>query len=193
VIPLIISIGILATALELSLATISILTPPWGDTTQEDPRDVEASNADLNYIGLDGNIACLVNGAGLAMATMDMIKIKGGSPANFLDVGGGATESQVREAFKIIVSDKQVKAILVNIFGGIMRCDIIALGIISAAKNLNLKVPVIVRLEGTNNQKGKELIDNSGFKIISADDLEEAALKAVKNSSNHLLSRRGQY
>jgi len=150
------------------------------DTTQEDPRDVAASNADLNYIGLEGNIACLVNGAGLAMATMDMIKIKGGSPANFLDVGGGATEHQVREAFKLIVSDKQVKAILVNIFGGIMRCDIIALGIIGAAKNLDLKIPVIVRLEGTNSQKGKELIDNSGFKIISADDLEEAALKAVK-------------
>jgi len=150
------------------------------DVTQEDPRDVAAADADLNYIGLDGNIACLVNGAGLAMATMDMIKIKGGAPANFLDIGGGASEHQVTEAFKILTSDKQVKAILVNIFGGIMRCDIIAMGIIAAAKNLNIKVPVIVRLQGTNYQKGNELLDNSGFRIISALDLEEAAGKAVK-------------
>jgi succinyl-CoA synthetase beta subunit len=150
------------------------------DPTQEDPRDVAAAQYGLNYIGLDGNIACLVNGAGLAMATMDIIKLHGGSPANFLDVGGGASEKQVAEAFKLLNSDKNVKAILVNIFGGIMRCDVIAMGIISACKELNLRVPVIVRLQGTNVIKAKELMESSGLKIIPADDLEQAASQAVK-------------
>jgi succinyl-CoA synthetase beta subunit len=150
------------------------------DTAEEDPREVEASKHGLNYIGLDGNIACLVNGAGLAMATMDIIKFYGGEPANFLDVGGGATEEQVTEAFKILISDNKVKAILVNIFGGIMKCDIIAQGIINAAKALKLSVPLVVRLEGTNAQKGKQLLKESGLALIAADDLADAAQKAVK-------------
>jgi succinyl-CoA synthetase beta subunit len=150
------------------------------DIAEEDPREVEASKHGLNYIGLDGNIACLVNGAGLAMATMDIIKFYGGEPANFLDVGGGATEEQVTEAFKILIADKKVKAILVNIFGGIMKCDIIAQGIISAAKTLKLSVPLIVRLEGTNVEAGKKLIADSGLAVITADDLADAAQKAVK-------------
>lgn len=150
------------------------------DKTQEDPREVEASAYDLNYIGLDGNIGCLVNGAGLAMATMDIISLYGGSPANFLDVGGGATEAQVKKAFEILNSDDQVKSILVNIFGGIMRCDIIAAGIVAAAKDLGLKKPIIVRLEGTNVEQARELIKNCGFKMIVTDDLEDAAQKAVK-------------
>ena len=149
------------------------------DTAEEDPREVEASKHGLNYIGLDGNIACLVNGAGLAMATMDIIKFYGGEPANFLDVGGGATEEQVTEAFKILISDKKVKAILVNIFGGIMKCDIIAQGIINAAKSLKLSVPLVVRLEGTNVEKGKQLLKESGLALIAADDLADAAQKAV--------------
>jgi succinyl-CoA synthetase beta subunit len=150
------------------------------DVAEEDPREVEASKHGLNYIGLDGNIACLVNGAGLAMATMDIIKFYGGEPANFLDVGGGATEEQVTEAFKILIADKKVKAILVNIFGGIMKCDIIAQGIINAAKTLNLSVPLVVRLEGTNVEAGKKLIADSGLAVIAADDLADAAQKAVK-------------
>jgi len=150
------------------------------DIAEEDPREVEASKHGLNYIGLDGNIACLVNGAGLAMATMDIIKFYGGEPANFLDVGGGATEEQVTEAFKILIADKKVKAILVNIFGGIMKCDIIAQGIINAAKTLNLSVPLVVRLEGTNVEAGKKLIADSGLAVIAADDLADAAQKAVK-------------
>jgi succinyl-CoA synthetase beta subunit len=150
------------------------------DVAEEDPREVEASKHGLNYIGLDGNIACLVNGAGLAMATMDIIKFYGGEPANFLDVGGGATEEQVTEAFKILIADKKVKAILVNIFGGIMKCDIIAQGIINAAKTLKLSVPLIVRLEGTNVEAGKKLIADSGLAVIAADDLADAAQKAVK-------------
>src|SRR6202011_953471 len=150
------------------------------DISEEDPREVEASKHDLNYIGLDGNIACLVNGAGLAMATMDIIKFYGGNPANFLDVGGGATEEQVTEAFKILISDKNVKAILVNIFGGIMKCDVIAQGIINAAKTVKLSVPVVVRLEGTNVEKGKQLLKESGVTLIPADDLADAAQKAVK-------------
>jgi succinyl-CoA synthetase beta subunit len=150
------------------------------DIAEEDPREVEASKHGLNYIGLDGNIACLVNGAGLAMATMDIIKFYGGEPANFLDVGGGATEEQVTEAFKILIADKKVKAILVNIFGGIMKCDIIAQGIINAAKTLKLSVPLIVRLEGTNVEAGKKLIADSGLAVIAADDLADAAQKAVK-------------
>jgi len=150
------------------------------DTAEEDPREVEASKHGLNYIGLDGNIACLVNGAGLAMATMDIIKFYGGSPANFLDVGGGATEEQVTEAFKLLVSDANVKAILVNIFGGIMKCDVIAQGIINAVKAVKLPVPLVVRLEGTNVDAGKKLIAESGLSVIAADDLADAAEKVVK-------------
>jgi succinyl-CoA synthetase beta subunit len=149
------------------------------DIAEEDPREVEASKHGLNYIGLDGNIACLVNGAGLAMATMDIIKFYGGSPANFLDVGGGATEEQVTEAFEILIADKNVKAILVNIFGGIMRCDVIAQGIINAMKNVHLPVPLVVRLEGTNVDAGKQLIAESGLAVIAADDLADAAQKVV--------------
>ncbi len=150
------------------------------DTAEEDPREVEASKHGLNYIGLDGNIACLVNGAGLAMATMDIIKFYGGSPANFLDVGGGATKEQVTDAFKLLVSDTNVKAILVNIFGGIMKCDIIAQAIIDAVKAVQLPVPLVVRLEGTNVDAGKKLIAESGLAVITADDLADAAQKAVK-------------
>jgi succinyl-CoA synthetase beta subunit len=153
------------------------------DIAEEDPREVEASKHGLNYIGLDGNIACLVNGAGLAMATMDIIKFYGGEPANFLDVGGGATEEQVTEAFKILIADKNVKAILVNIFGGIMKVDIIAQGIINAAKSIKLSVPLIVRLEGTNVDKGKQLLKESGLALIAADDLADAAQKAVAAAS----------
>src|SRR5213082_2886268 len=149
------------------------------DIAEEDRREVEASRYGLNYIGLDGNIACLVNGAGLAMATMDIIKFYGGRPANFLDVGGGATEEQVTEAFKILIADKNVKAILVNIFGGIMKVDVIAQGIINAAKTVKLSVPVVVRLEGTNVEKGKQLLKESGVELITADDLSDAAQKAV--------------
>ena len=154
------------------------------DIAEEDPREVEASKHGLNYIGLDGNIACLVNGAGLAMATMDIIKFYGGSPANFLDVGGDATEEEVTEAFKILIADKNVKAILVNIFGGIMRCDVIAQGIINAAKTVKLSVPLVVRLEGTNVDAGKKLIAESGLAVIAADDLADAAQKAVKAASS---------
>ncbi|MGZ5553284.1 MAG: ADP-forming succinate--CoA ligase subunit beta [Chthoniobacterales bacterium] len=150
------------------------------DISEEDPREVEASKHDLNYIGLDGNIACLVNGAGLAMATMDIIKFYGGSPANFLDVGGSATEEEVTEAFKILVADKRVQGILVNIFGGIAKCDVIAQGIINAAKSVQLNVPLVVRLEGTNVEKGKQLLKESGLTLITADDLGDAAEKAVK-------------
>jgi len=150
------------------------------DIAEEDPREVEASKHGLNYIGLDGNIACLVNGAGLAMATMDIIKFYGGNPANFLDVGGSATEEQVTEAFKILITDKKVQAILVNIFGGIMKCDVIAQGIINAAKTVHLSVPLVVRLEGTNVEKGKRLLKESGFALITADDLADAAQKAVE-------------
>src|SRR5438309_5274417 len=149
------------------------------DVAEEDPREVEASKHGLNYIGLDGNIACLVNGAGLAMATMDIIKFYGGSPANFLDVGGGATEEQVTEAFKILVSDAKVKAILVNIFGGIMNGDVIAQGIINAVKAVKLPVPLVVRLEGTNVEKGKQLLKESGLTLTTADDLADGAQKAV--------------
>jgi succinyl-CoA synthetase beta subunit len=154
------------------------------DIAEEDPREVEASRHGLNYIGLDGNIACLVNGAGLAMATMDIIKFYGGNPANFLDVGGGATEEQVTEAFKILIADKKVEAILVNIFGGIMKCDVIAQGIINAAKTVHLSVPLVVRLEGTNVEKGKRLLKESGVALITADDLADAAQKAVNAASS---------
>ena len=149
------------------------------DPTQEDPKEHKAHQFGLNYVALDGNIGCMVNGAGLAMATMDLIKLHGGLPANFLDVGGGTTADKVAEAFKIILSDVQVKAILVNIFGGIVRCDLIAEGIISAVKEVGIGIPVIVRLEGTNAEKGRALLDESGLKITSASSLTEAAEKAV--------------
>jgi len=150
------------------------------DLDEEDPREVEASRYNLNYVSLDGNIGCMVNGAGLAMATMDIIKLYGGSPANFLDVGGGATKEQVTAAFKILMSDKNVKAVLVNIFGGIMRCDIIAEGIIEAAKDVGVKVPLVVRLQGTNVDRGRELLGRSGLNIISADKMDEAAEKVAR-------------
>ena len=150
------------------------------DTTEEDPKELQASKYDLNYIALDGEIGCMVNGAGLAMATMDIIKLYGAEPANFLDVGGGATKDKVTEAFKIITSDPQVKGILVNIFGGIMRCDVIAEGVVAAVKEVGLKVPLVVRLEGTNVDKGKEIINSSGLDVIAADDLKDGAQKIVK-------------
>ena len=150
------------------------------DITEEDPKEVEAKKHDLSYVALDGNIGCMVNGAGLAMATMDIIKLHGGDPANFLDVGGGATAEKVTEAFKLILSDAKVKGILVNIFGGIMKCDVIAEGIITAAKEVNLHVPLVVRLQGTRVDIGKELLANSGLPIIAADSLEEAAKKIVQ-------------
>ena len=149
------------------------------DTSEEDPKELEASKYDLNYIALDGEIGCMVNGAGLAMATMDIIKLYGAEPANFLDVGGGATREKVTEAFKIITSDPHVKGILVNIFGGIMRCDVIAEGVVAAVKEVGLKVPLVVRLEGTNVEKGKEIIRESGLNVIAADDLDDAAQKIV--------------
>ena len=150
------------------------------DETEEDPKELAASKFDLNYIALDGEIGCMVNGAGLAMATMDIIKLYGAEPANFLDVGGGATKEKVTEAFKIITSDPNVKGILVNIFGGIMRCDIIAEGVIAAVKEVGLKVPLVVRLEGTNVELGKDIIRNSGLNVIAADDLKDGAQKIVK-------------
>ncbi len=149
------------------------------DVTEEDPAEVEASEYDLAYIKLDGNIGCMVNGAGLAMATMDIIKLNGAFPANFLDVGGGATTEKVTAAFKIILKDPAVEGILVNIFGGIMKCDVIANGIVQAAKDVNLSVPLVVRLEGTNVNEGKAILDNSGLAIVSADDLGDAARKIV--------------
>jgi succinyl-CoA synthetase beta subunit len=149
------------------------------DLSQEDEREREAAEHDLNYVSLDGNIACMVNGAGLAMATMDIIKLHGGTPANFLDVGGGATSERVTEAFKLILSNESVTAILVNIFGGIVRCDLIAQGIVDAVKGVGVNVPVVVRLEGTNVEKGRELLKESGLDIITAKDLADAAQKAV--------------
>ena len=150
------------------------------DETEEDPKELAASKFDLNYIALDGEIGCMVNGAGLAMATMDIIKLYGAEPANFLDVGGGATKEKVTEAFKIITADPNVKGILVNIFGGIMRCDIIAEGVIAAVKEVGLKVPLVVRLEGTNVELGKDIIRKSGLNVIAADDLKDGAQKIVK-------------
>jgi len=152
------------------------------DESQMDPREVTASKENLNYIGLDGNIGCLVNGAGLAMATMDCIKLFGGSPANFLDIGGGANERQVVQALKLLQNDPAVRCILVNIFGGIMRCDIIALGLINAASETGLKKPLVVRLAGTNVEEGKKLIEESGLRMVTADDLEDASQKAVRIS-----------
>jgi len=150
------------------------------DENEEDPAELEASKHELNYIKLDGSIGCMVNGAGLAMSTMDIIKLKGGDPANFLDVGGGATKERVTEAFKLILSDDNVKGILVNIFGGIMRCDVIAEGVVAAAREVSLGVPLVVRLEGTNVDQGKQIMADSGLPIISADDLGDAAEKIVK-------------
>jgi len=150
------------------------------DTTEEDPKELEASKYDLNYIALDGEIGCMVNGAGLAMATMDIIKLYGAEPANFLDVGGGATKEKVTEAFKIITSDPNVKGILVNIFGGIMRCDVIAECVVAAVKEVGLQVPLVVRLEGTNVEQGKDIINNSGLDVIAADNLRDGAEKIVK-------------
>ena len=152
------------------------------DIAQEHPQEYEASKHDLSYIGLDGNIGCMVNGAGLAMATMDLIKLHGGEPANFLDVGGGASKEQVANAFKLLISNKNVKAILVNIFGGIMKCDIIAEGITAAVKEAGLNLPLVVRLEGTNVKIGKDILNKSGLNIVSADTMDEAAAKVVKLS-----------
>jgi succinyl-CoA synthetase beta subunit len=149
------------------------------DLDEEDPAEIEASKYDLSYISLDGNIGCLVNGAGLAMATMDVIKLYGGEPANFLDVGGGATAEKVTEAFKIMLRNPDLKAILVNIFGGIMRCDVIAQGVIAASKAVGLKVPLVVRMKGTNEQEGRRLLAESGLPIISADNMADAAQKVV--------------
>ena len=149
------------------------------DETEEDPAEIEASKHELNYVKLDGSIGCMVNGAGLAMGTMDIIQLHGGSPANFLDVGGGATKERVAKAFSIILQDTNVKVILVNIFGGIMKCDIIAEGVVAAAKELSIQVPLVVRLEGTNVELGKEILNKSNLAIISADNLEDAAQKAV--------------
>ncbi|GAC1495610.1 MAG: ADP-forming succinate--CoA ligase subunit beta [Bradyrhizobium sp.] len=150
------------------------------DETEEDSKEIEASKYDLNYVALDGNIGCMVNGAGLAMATMDIIKLYGMSPANFLDVGGGADKAKVAAAFKIITADPKVKGILVNIFGGIMKCDIIAEGVVAAVKEVGLKVPLVVRLEGTNVEAGKKIIRESGLDVLAADDLDDAAQKIVK-------------
>ena len=150
------------------------------DLNEEDPAEIEASKYDLAYIKLDGSIGCMVNGAGLAMATMDIIKLYGEEPANFLDVGGGASKEKVSAAFKIILSDKNVKGILINIFGGIMRCDVLAQGVVDAAKEININVPLVVRLAGTNFIEGKEILDNSGLKLISAENLDDAAKKIVE-------------
>ena len=147
------------------------------DTSEEDPLEIEASKFNLNYIHLDGNIGCMVNGAGLAMATMDIIKLAGGEPANFLDVGGGANAEQIKNAFRILMADKNVKAVLINIFGGILRCDVLAQGVVAAAREMEIKVPLVVRLEGTNVDLGKKILAESGLKIIPADDLADAAQK----------------
>jgi succinyl-CoA synthetase beta subunit len=150
------------------------------DLTEEDEKEIEASKYDLNYVALDGTIGCMVNGAGLAMATMDIIKLYGEAPANFLDVGGGASKEKVAAAFKIITADAKVQGILVNIFGGIMKCDVIAEGVVAAVKEVGLRVPLVVRLEGTNVELGKEIIAKSNLNVTSADDLDDAAQKIVK-------------
>jgi succinyl-CoA synthetase beta subunit len=150
------------------------------DLGEEDPLEIEASKFSLNYIRLDGNIGCMVNGAGLAMATMDIIKLAGGEPANFLDVGGGANAEQIRNAFKILMSDKKVKAVLINIFGGILRCDVLAQGVIAAVKELGVPVPIVIRMEGTNVDEGKRLLHESGMQLTTADSMDEAAKKVVE-------------
>jgi succinyl-CoA synthetase beta subunit len=152
------------------------------DASQDDPKEVRAQEHEINYVALEGNIGCMVNGAGLAMGTMDLIKLHGGQPANFLDVGGGATAERVTTAFEIILSDPNVKAILINIFGGIVRCDLIAEGVITAMKQVNVTIPVVVRLEGTNVEKGREMLKNSGLKVIAADNLTDAAKQAVASA-----------
>ena len=149
------------------------------DLNEEDPREIEASKFDLSYISLDGNIACMVNGAGLAMATMDIIKLCGGEPANFLDVGGGASKEKVAQAFKILLADPRVSGVLINIFGGIMRCDVLAQGIVDAAHEMNIQVPLVVRMEGTNVAQGKKILADSGMAIIPAETMAEAAEKIV--------------
>jgi succinyl-CoA synthetase beta subunit len=150
------------------------------DLDEETPLEVEASKYKLNYIKLDGTVGCMVNGAGLAMATMDIIKLSGGSPANFLDVGGGASEDQVKNAFRILLSDPSVRAVFVNIFGGILRCDVLASGVVNAAKELKLRMPVVVRMEGTNVEQGKEILRNSGFNFTVADNMKDGAEEVVK-------------
>jgi succinyl-CoA synthetase beta subunit len=155
------------------------------DLDEEDPKEIAASRFDLSYIALDGNIGCMVNGAGLAMATMDIIKHFGGEPANFLDVGGGATAEKVTEAFKILLSDDKVRAVLVNIFGGIMRCDVIATGVVEAARQIKLALPVVVRLEGTNVELGRKILEESGLNLVSATDMTDAARKVVQTASEH--------
>jgi succinyl-CoA synthetase beta subunit len=155
-------------------------TQEFRDLDEEDPNEIEAGKHHLNYIQLDGNIGCMVNGAGLAMATMDIIKHSGGEPANFLDVGGGANEEQIENAFRILVSDNKVKAILINIFGGILRCDILAAGVVAAAKNLDLKVPVVIRMEGTNMEEGHKILEDSGLNFMIGHGMKDAAKKAVQ-------------
>jgi succinyl-CoA synthetase beta subunit len=150
------------------------------DTNEEDPLEVEASKYGLNYIKLDGNVGCMVNGAGLAMATMDIIKYAGGSPANFLDVGGGANQEQIKNAFRILLSDKSVKAVLINIFGGILRCDVLASGVVAAARDLNVQVPIVIRMEGTNVEEGRRILAESGFNFTVADGMKDAAEKVVR-------------
>jgi succinyl-CoA synthetase beta subunit len=154
------------------------------DLNEEDPLEVEASRFSLNYIKLDGNIACMVNGAGLAMATMDIVKYAGGSPANFLDVGGGANAEQIKNAFRILLSDPGVKAVLINIFGGILRCDVLATGVVNAARELNVKVPIVVRMEGTNVEKGQEILKQSGLNFPIADGMKDAAEKVVRAANS---------
>jgi succinyl-CoA synthetase beta subunit len=183
--PLVITVdgGVLALDAKINFDDNALYRHPdiaaMRDPDEEDPKETQAKEYDLAYIALDGNIGCMVNGAGLAMATMDVIQLAGGKPANFLDVGGGADEAKVTAAFKIILSDPKVKAVLVNIFGGIMKCDVIASGVVAAAKQVGLKIPLVVRLEGTNVEVGKEILAQSNLKIIAADDLGDAARKAV--------------
>jgi succinyl-CoA synthetase beta subunit len=176
--------GLIALDAKISLDDNALFAHPelaaWRDPTQEDPKESAAREHGLSYVTLDGNIGCMVNGAGLAMATLDMIRLHGGMPANFLDVGGGTTAEKVAEAFKLIVSDQEVKSVLVNIFGGIVRCDLIAEGIIAAVREVQIDVPVVVRLEGTNAEEGKILLERSGLRIVAANDLDEAARKAVE-------------
>ena len=150
------------------------------DLGEEDPLEIEASKFSLNYIHLDGNIGCMVNGAGLAMATMDIIKLAGGEPANFLDVGGGANADQIRNAFKILMSDRNVRAVLINIFGGILRCDVLAQGVIAAVKDLSVAMPIVIRMEGTNVEEGKQMLQESGLNFTTADSMSEAASKVVQ-------------
>jgi len=183
--PLVVTAGgeLLALDAKLNIDDSALYRQPvireMRDISQEDPREAEAAEHDLNFISLDGDIGCMVNGAGLAMATMDLVKLEGGEPANFLDVGGGTTAERVTEAFKLILSDDKVRAVLVNIFGGIVRCDLIAEGIIAAARNIEITVPVVVRLQGTNHEKGLAMLAESGLEFITEEDFTEAARKAV--------------